>query len=189
MDAALEHVDWTKVQVGCDNDGCWARIDDPAASVDVGGTAKGFIADDLRALMEARGMASGIINLGGNAVVFGSRSDGKPWNVGIRDPFDPTRTLCAVQIAAGSVVTSGPYERCFVRDGVRYHHILSPRTGTVQTDLASASIISEKSADGDGYSTTLFALGSQRAFDLVRSLPGIEALLVRQDGKILYTNS
>ena len=186
---ALSHVDWRTLILGEDDDGFWAQLTDPEASIDVGGTAKGFIADDLHALLLEEGFSNAIINLGGNVVTFGSKPDGSPWTIGIRNPAAPSTLIGAVPIDHGSVVTSGLYERCFTKDGIRYHHILDPKTGyPVQTDIAGASIVSERSIDGDGYSTTVFALGSIGALEFAEHTPGIEALLVLDDGTILQSS-
>ncbi|MEG0324752.1 MAG: FAD:protein FMN transferase, partial [Raoultibacter sp.] len=182
LEEALHHVDWHALELGEQEGIYWAQLTDPKASLDVGGIAKGFIADDLRLLLAKAGFRNGIINLGGNVVTFGSKPDGAPWTIGIRNPADPASLIGAVPLAEGSVVTSGLYERCFIKDGVRYHHILDPKTGyPVKTDIGGASIISEKSLDGDGYSTTVFALGSKAALEFVENLPAIEALLVLED--------
>lgn len=189
LEQALEHVNWRMLSLSEDIEGFWARLDDPRASIDVGGTAKGFIADDLHRLLAEKGFSNAIVNLGGNVVTFGSKPDGKPWTIGIRNPADPATLIGAVPLHAGSVVTSGLYERCFTKDGIRYHHILDPKTGfPVDTDIAGASIVSERSIDGDGYSTTVFALGSVRALAFIEQLPGIEALLVLDDGSILQSS-
>ncbi|MCR5582707.1 MAG: FAD:protein FMN transferase [Eggerthellaceae bacterium] len=189
LQLALEHVDWRAVELGEGDGSYWARLRDPAAQVDVGGTAKGWIADDMRALFQAAGMENGFVNLGGNVLAFGGKPDGTPWGVGIRNPFDPDTTFGALYVDHGSVVTSGPYERFFEQDGTVYHHILNPRTGfPVETDLASATIVSECSVDGDGYSTTLFALGSKRALELVETLTGMEAMLITNAGEVLVSS-
>ncbi|MEQ3362363.1 FAD:protein FMN transferase [Raoultibacter massiliensis] len=186
---ALAHVNWRALKLASTENGFLAQLDDPAASIDVGGTAKGFIADDLRALLAGQGFSNAIINLGGNVVTFGSKPDGKPWTIGIRNPADPSTLIGAVPIRQGSVVTSGLYERCFEKDGIHYHHILDPATGyPVATDIASATIVSANSIDGDGYSTTVFALGSQGAIDFAERTPGIEALLILDDGTIVQSS-
>lgn len=189
LEIALSHVDWRALQLDETEGTYWAQLTDPNASLDVGGVAKGFIADDLQHLLMHEGFYSGIVNLGGNVVTFGDKPDGSPWTIGIRNPAAPASLIGAVPLAEGSVVTSGLYERCFIKDGVRYHHILDPKTGyPVKTDIAGASIVSGKSIDGDGYSTTVFALGSKAALDFVEDLPTIEALLVLDDGTILSTS-
>lgn len=189
LQLALEHVDWRAVELGEGDGSYWACLSDPAAQVDVGGTAKGWIADDMCSLFQAAGIANGFVNLGGNVLTFGSKPDGAPWGVGVRNPLSPDETLCVLPVDHGSVVTSGPYERFFEKGGTVYHHILNPRTGfPVETDLASATIVSERSVDGDGYSTTLFALGSKRALELVETLSGVEALLIANTGDVLVSN-
>ena len=189
LERALAHVDWHALVIAEDETGFWAQLKDPAASIDVGGTAKGFIADDLCDLLREQGFSNAIINLGGNVMTFGSKPDGKLWTIGVRNPAAPSTLIGAVPIAQGSVVTSGLYERCFTKNGIRYHHILDPKTGyPVQTDIAGASIVSERSLDGDGYSTTVFALGSADALDFVERTCGIEALLVLDDGSIVRSS-
>lgn len=129
LEHALAHVDWHALVIAEDETGFWAQLKDPAASIDVGGTAKGFIADDLCDLLREQGFSNAIINLGGNVMTFGSKPDGKLWTIGVRNPAAPSTLIGAVPIAQGSVVTSGLYERCFTKNGIRYHHILDPKTG------------------------------------------------------------
>ncbi|MBR2406172.1 MAG: FAD:protein FMN transferase [Clostridia bacterium] len=154
-------------------------------SIDLGGIAKGYIADRLRELLEQEGVTSAVVDLGGNIVVCGSKN-GDDWRVGIKDPADVS-SLCAVVTGQNlSVVTSGIYERGFTLDGVRYHHLLSPKTGMpVQNGLASVTIACESSVQADALSTACFVLGESAGLELVRSLDGVEALFVRQDGKMI----
>ena len=166
---ALTHVDWHTIKLGMReelnprNDICRrprfsVRIADPMASVDVGGTAKGYIADDLGKLLQNNGLSSYVINLGGNVLAHGLKPQGEPWRVGIQDPRasrESGNILGAVPLENASAVTSGTYERCFTRNGRAYHHILDPKTGLpVQTDLAGATVIARTSLDAEGYSTT-----------------------------------
>ncbi len=184
---AAAHVDWRAVEL--DEASCRLRLVDPQAMVDLGGIAKGWIADRLREqLMDGRfGLSGMIANLGGNVVVGGTKPDGEPWRVGVKDPRDPSRNAAVVPLACGSVVTSGTYERCFRRDGVLCHHVLDPRTGwPVDTDLASATLVCESSLDAEGYSTTVLALGKERGSALVRHRPEIRhACLVGTDGELV----
>ncbi len=151
-------------------------------AVDLGGVAKGYIADRVNAVLAEHGVTEAMIDLGGNIVVRGGKN-GKDWRVGIKDPAE-TSQLCAVVTGRDvSVVTSGIYERGFTADGVRYHHILSPHTGMpVQNGLASVTVVCQNSATADALSTACFVLGEQQGLALVESLDGTEALFVRQDG-------
>lgn len=189
---AAAHVDWRGLHLWEEfgKDGsirCFARLDDPESSVDVGGIAKGWIADALAEALKARGLDGFIINLGGNVVVRGSKPDGSPWKIGIRSPQDPSKLLGAVPLATGSAVTSGIYERTFTdQDGRTYHHILDPRTGMpADTDVAGVTLLADRSIDAEGYSTTLLALGTERGRALVRRHPEIsQAFFVGHDGAI-----
>ena len=183
---AVEHVDYTKVQV----EGATITLLDPQAKLDLGGIAKGYIADDLCTMLSDAGCTSGFVNLGGNVKTVGCRPDGKPWNVGIQDPNDANQAiLAAVPSEGSSVVTSGLYERQFEQDGRRYWHILDPKTGyPVETDLVSATIFSTASIDGDGYTKPLFMMRRDEALAWVESMPGIEAMLVGSRGDIIQTS-
>ncbi|MCI8468071.1 MAG: FAD:protein FMN transferase [Eggerthellaceae bacterium] len=191
---AAAHVDWHALELGegdADAPGrFWARLADPQAAVDVGGIAKGWMADRLVEALLARGAAGVMVNLGGNVAVAGSKPDGAPWRIGIRDPrhpHDPDALLGAVPLAAGSAVTSGVYERCFTApDGLLLHHVLDPRTGRpVDTDVAGVTVVAPRSLDAEGFSTTLLALGLERGTALARSRPEItQAFFVTPDGEV-----
>lgn len=182
--AALPHVNWRGLHVQENADGAFAHLDDPEAAVDVGGIAKGWIADRLSSLLEAQGVSAFIVNLGGNVVAHGTKPNGAPWRVGLRDPRDKTAIIKAVALCDASAVTSGVYERCFEKDGVFYHHILDPSTGyPVETDVAGVTVISQHSIDAEGYSTTLLALGVERGIAFAREHPAIlHAYFVDHDG-------
>ena len=199
---ALRHVNWRVVELRCERNGdvgCTrylARLSDPDAFVDVGGTAKGYIADALGALLANYGMDSFIVNLGGNVLTHGRKPDGSAWNVGIQDPRvprdgKPQSVLSTIALTNASAVTSGVYERSFERNGVTYHHILDPKTGyPVQTDLAGATVVAQASLDAEGYSTTILALGSERAARFVREHSAIiMAALVFPDGRLQVVTS
>lgn len=173
-------------------------ITDPHTILDLGGVAKGYIADDLADLFIAHGVGRFVINLGGNVVVRGGRpadasarppvAAGSPWRIGIINPLDPAHNRAIVDMVDGSVVTSGIHERRFTKGGVTYHHILDPATGMpAKTDLTSATIIAPRSMDCDGYSTTALMLGARDAIDFVESLPGIEAVLIDEVDEVWWT--
>lgn len=174
-------------------------ITDPHTILDLGGVAKGYIADDLTDLFIAHGVGRFVINLGGNVVVRGGRpadasarppvAAGSPWRIGIINPLDPAHNRAIVDMVDGSVVTSGIHERRFTKGGVTYHHILDPATGMpAKTDLTSATIIAPRSMDCDGYSTTALMLGARDAIDFVESLPGIEAVLIDEVDEVWWTS-
>ncbi|MEG2459014.1 MAG: FAD:protein FMN transferase [Raoultibacter sp.] len=184
--AALMHVNWRNLELrqeGCEH---FARLADPQASIDVGGMAKGYIADKLTATLVALGLENFIVNLGGNAVAHGRKPNGALWRIGLQDPQDKNRVLQGIAVENASAVTSGVYERCFTTQGRFYHHILSTTTGLpVETDVAGVTIVAPKSLDCDGFSTTLLALGIKRGLAFVRQHPEItQAYFVDVNNKI-----
>lgn len=158
------------------------------AGVDLGGIAKGYIADSVRTVLQRQGVSSAIIDLGGNIVACGSKQ-GNPFRIGIKDPTDTTQLCAVIKGKDISAVTSGVYERGFTVDGVRYHHLLDPKSGMpVNNGLSSVTIVCESSAQADALSTACFVMGEQAATELIESLDGVEALFVRSDGTMQATD-
>ncbi len=160
---------------------------EPGMALDLGGIAKGYIADALKEYLTEHGVESGIINLGGNILCIGKKPGGEPFRIGIQQPFaDRNETVAAVQAEDLSVVSSGIYERYF-QDGedVLYHHILNPKTGyPYDNDLMAVTILSQKSVEGDGLSTTCFSMGLEKGMAFIDSLEGVEALFITRDEKL-----
>lgn len=176
---AVTHIDYHNVKV----EGNTVTLTDPMAKIDLGGIAKGYIADCLKEYLESEGVEHALINLGGNMLAVGERYDGTPFRVGLQKPFEPDGTTIAVlDVNDQSVVTSGNYERYFEKDGIIYHHILDPSTGyPVQNNLYQVTIISDSSVDGDALSTTCYALGLEKGMELIRNLDDVEAVFVTDD--------
>ena len=132
----------------------------PGMGIELGAIAKGYAGDRVREILESAGVEGAIVDLGGN-IVTTARKDGKPWRIGLQDPDQPRGSyFTTVESAGGSVVTSGPYERYFEKDGKRYHHILDPRTGwPADTGLESVTVISGDGTLADALSTALFVMG------------------------------
>ncbi len=151
--------------------------------IDLGGIAKGYIADRIKAYLEKRGVKHAILSFGGNIVGIGTKPDGSEWKVGIQDIDKPTgEHMLVSRNTGGSTVTSGIYERGFDLDGVRYHHLLLSDSGwPVQNELASVTIFSDSSMEGDALSTAAFVLGTENGLKLIESLDGIEAVFIAKD--------
>ncbi len=157
-------------------------------AVDLGGVAKGYIADRVAAVLKEQGVRAALVDLGGNIVAVGNKA-GQPFRIGIKNPSSPDSLCAIVEGCDVSVVTSGIYERGFDKDGVRYHHLLDPSTGMpVQNSLASVTVVCQRSADADALSTACFVLGEERGMALIESLPDAEALFVRRDGTMQGTS-
>ena len=132
--------------------------------IDLGGIAKGFTGDRVGEIFSRYNINSGIISLGGNVQAYGTKTNGKPWRVAIQNPESSMEYLGVLDVQDKAVVTSGGYERFFEENGVRYHHIIDPRTGyPADSGLISATIVCEKGILADGLSTSLFIMGKDQA--------------------------
>ena len=162
----------------------------PGMAVDLGGIAKGYAADRVREYLLENGHSKGILNLGGNIVTFGEKPGGDPWIIGIQDPFDSRGTpVGTVKLPAGSVVTSGVYERYFEQGGRRYHHILDPDTGyPVENELVSISIIGEAGIVADAFSTLIFALGVTKGAEMLESMPSLDGVFITKELEVYVTS-
>ncbi|HJA80743.1 MAG TPA: FAD:protein FMN transferase [Candidatus Mediterraneibacter intestinipullorum] len=182
LEEAVSHIDYRCIQI----DGNTVTLTDPQAKIDLGGIAKGYIADQLKDYLKSAGIKHAMINLGGNVHTLGGRYDGTDFRIGIQKPFaDGGTVLGTVSISDCSVVSSGDYERYFEKDGVIYHHILDPDTGyPVQNDLDQVTVISDRSVDGDALSTTCYVLGLEDGMKLLQGMEGIEAVFVTKDGAV-----
>lgn len=140
--------------------------------LDLGSATKGYAADEVARILKAGGVKSAIIDLGGNVLVMGSKPDGTAWRIGLQDPEGQRGAYIGIaSLRDQTMVTSGIYERFFIQDGVRYHHILDTKTGyPVQNGLTSVTVIAPKSFDADGVTTMLFSLGREKGMALAKEL-------------------
>lgn len=184
---AASHVDYKNILI----DDNTVRLLDPYASIDVGGIAKGYIADILKKYLKEQGVKHAVINLGGNVLAMGKRLDGNDYNIGIQKPFDMTgEAITSVRVANKSVVTSGTYQRYFESDGKIYHHILDPHTGyPCENNLYSVTVITNSSLTADALSTTCFLLGYDKSMRLIEQLDNVDAVFITNDNKIHYSKN
>ena len=161
-------------------------------ALDLGAVAKGYAADEAAAIIKNAGIERAIVDLGGNIVTLGQRSDKNPWRVGVQNPgLNKGRGdyIGVLQVTEKSVVTSGVYERFFEEKGRRYHHIFLPESGyPVENDLLSVTIIARNSIDADALSTSIFVLGYERGRELIDSLPETEAVFIFNDASVRKTS-
>ncbi len=186
LDAAIDKIGIDNIRIEGNN----VMLLETGMKIDVGGIAKGYIADKTAEYLKENGCDAAVINLGGNVLTVGAKPDGTKWRIGIQNPFEPTGTyLRVIEVDEMSVVTSGSYERFFVEDGITYHHILDPGTGyPADSDIAGVSIISSKSIDGDGLSTTVFAMGFEKGINMIELISGVECIIILKDGNIQYSS-
>jgi thiamine biosynthesis lipoprotein len=159
--------------------------------IDLGGIAKGYVSSALRDFLRGEGITSALIDLGGNVVVMGGRAEKResgrqPWNIGIQHPSKPRGTpICVLKLNEGAVITAGDYERYWEVGGRRYTHIFDPATGRpVQTSLKSVTTVSNDPIQGDALSTAFMVMGESRSLELLRAIPGCDAIFVsEEDGR------
>ncbi len=166
---------------------------DPDARLDFGGVGKGaaasLLVDYLNSPEACETLAGAVVSLGGNVALAGSKPDGSPYTVGVRDPDDAGGLVGTLKLDAGFVAVSGDYERFFEENGVRYHHILDGKTGyPAKSGLRSAAAVASDGALADALSTALFVLGEEGARELYGAgICEFEAVLVTDDGRVILT--
>ena len=182
--AALPGIDYRHVIL--DRAAQTVRFSRPGVRVDLGGIGKGHAVDRGIRLLQERGFKHMLVTAGGDSRIVGDRF-GKPWVVGIRHPDRKDEVIARIPLEDAAISTSGDYERYFDENGVRYHHILDPKTGHSATKVRSATIIGPTATRTDGLSKTAFVLGPEKAIEIYEGLGDIDAVLVAPDGRVLYT--
>ncbi len=189
IEQALLKIDPQQIQL--DQENYTVFLKRPGMKIDLGALAKGYSADLIATYLRGKGIKDALIDLGGNILTVGQHPvKQQSWRIGIQNPVEKRgQHLLVLSVKDKSVVTSGIYERHLEVDDQSFHHIFDSTTGyPVETDLASITIISDRSVDGEIWTTRLFGDSPTSILNTVESLPGIETLLVSQSGKIAYTS-
>jgi thiamine biosynthesis lipoprotein len=147
------------------------------ASIDLGGAAKGYIVDRAIEVLRERGVESAVVDAGGDIGLLGQKEDGRAWKIGIKHPQNPGTTIEIIDVDCPAVATSGNYERFFIQDQIRYHHILDPKTGLPAPDVVSATVLAQTAVEADLLATAVFVLGPIRGMTLIEQLAGVEGVI------------
>ena len=182
---ALPAVNWRNMLL--DEEHHTVRFEHPGMRIDLGGIGKGYAVDRGIEVLKARGIARALVTAGGDSRIIGDRM-GRPWLVAIRHPDNPSKVVTRIPLSDSAVSTSGDYERYFDEDGVRYHHIIDPRTGHSASKVRSATILAPTATQTDGMSKTAFVLGAEKALEIINRMPEYDAVFVLPDGRVLYSN-
>ena len=182
---ALPAVNWRNMLL--DEEHHTVRFEHPGMRIDLGGIGKGHAVDRGIDVLKARGIARALVTAGGDSRIIGDRM-GRPWLVAIRHPDNPSKVVTRIPLSDSAVSTSGDYERYFDEDGVRYHHIIDPRTGHSASKVRSATILAPTATQTDGMSKTAFVLGAEKALEIINRMPEYDAVFVLPDGRVLYSN-
>ena len=193
LDAAAQHCDIANLII--DEDAKTVYLADPAMSLDVGSVGKGYAVEMVAQAAEARGLKSALISVGGNLRAIGTKPDGSQWSGGVENPWNASDVYTAnssyvsgVNMSDMALVTSGNYQRYYVVDGVRYHHLIDPDTLWPARYFDSVSVLSPDSGAADCLTTGLFCMSLEDGQKLIESLDGVEALWCTPDGGVIQSS-
>jgi FAD:protein FMN transferase len=165
----------------------------PGISVDLGGIAKGYVVHRTAEYLKQRGVRAGIVNAGGDLYAWGRKPNGSKWRIGIQHPREGKTVLKVLEIEDKAVLTSGDYERYYIRNGRRYSHIINPFSGMPDSDVMSTTVVSPGLMSIDGLSAGLLAMGSTRAAEKIallrKKIPDADFFLIRMDGNCVTTGN
>ena len=150
----------------------------------LGGIGQGYIADKVKELLFFKGCNSGIVNVSGDINAWGRQPDGNPWTVGIVNPLNKNKVFATFPLEDSAVETSGNYEKYVIFNGIRYSHIIDPRTGYPAQGVVSVSVFAKQTEIADALATGIFVMGVEVGIDLVNQLKGVECIMVDDKGKI-----
>ena len=158
------------------------------AQIDLGGIAKGYLSDKIKEIFGKYNIDYGLISLGGNVVTYGKKPTGDKWKVAIQDPDDESSYSGVLSVEEKAVVTSGGYQRFFEENGVKYHHILDPKTGCpAKSGVKSVTIVCDSGTSADGLSTAMFVMGVEKGAEYWRENGGFEAVFITENDEIFIT--
>ncbi len=188
IDETLARVDYRKLHF---NEEHRVYFEEEGMGVELGGIAKGYASMEAAKILREYGIETALLDFGGNILLMGEKPDGSPWRVGVRDPERAPNNYLAILegLQDVAVVSSGNYERFFVQDEVRYHHILDPRTGwPVENELKSVSIVTRDATVADAMSTICYILGREACMQLIEEESDIEVIFITVDNKIYLSD-
>jgi thiamine biosynthesis lipoprotein len=185
LQANLTNIDYRNIELDSSNHS--VKFRQPGVRIDLGGIAKGYAVDRGIALLAKQGIEHALITAGGDSRLLGDHQ-GRPWQIGIRSPRNPEGMVAMLPLVNEAISTSGDYERYFESDGVRYHHILNPKTGRSASEVQSVTIIGPNATRTDALSTSVFVLGVKAGLALVNRLEDIESVIIDQQGRMHYSD-
>ncbi|MCI6798191.1 MAG: FAD:protein FMN transferase [Spirochaetia bacterium] len=188
IESARQHCNPDSLVLQNDDGIFYAELTDSKTQIDLGAIVKGYAADRIVKILEKRNVKKAVIDLGGNIYVFGQKDrQNNKWKVGIKNPLNQdSEPVKIVSLDYGSVVTSGNYERFFVENGIRYHHIIDGKTGSpAESNLASVSVIYKESVFCDALATAFFVAGVDADFERKLGLQDVQLVFVKKDGSVV----
>ena len=167
-----------------DKDNSTVFLKKPGMKIGFGGIGKGYAADKSKELLISKGVEAGIINASGDMNTWGNQPSGEKWKVAITNPLDKNKAFAILPVSNSAVVTSGDYEKFVNFNGVRYAHIIDPRTGYPSTGIISSTVFAPKAELADALATSVFVMGVKTGLDRINQLPEVECIIIDIEGKI-----
>ncbi|WP_411898002.1 FAD:protein FMN transferase [Elizabethkingia occulta] len=180
---SVRHVGYQNIILDSTNSTIFLR--NPGMKIGFGSIGKGYAADKTRDLMKSMGVKAGIIDASGDISTWGTQPDGKPWAIGINNPFNDHKMAAVLYFKENAVTTSGSYEKYAEIHGKRYSHIMNPKTGYPSTGLTSVTITGPNATMANGFSTSIMVLGEKEGLKLLKQFPEYHYLLITDKGKII----
>ncbi|WP_240223031.1 FAD:protein FMN transferase [Rheinheimera hassiensis] len=184
LQKARQYVNYQSVELLKNNT---VRFAQPGVKIDLGGIAKGYAVERSIALLAQHGISNALLTAGGDTRLLGDKK-GKPWLVAIKHPRQDDKYAAQLPLENSAISTSGDYERYFIEDGVRYHHILDPKTGQSATGLLSVTVTGADTTQTDALSTTLFVLGLKQGMALIEQIDGYDAIFITAERKMHFSS-
>ncbi|MCB9201705.1 MAG: FAD:protein FMN transferase [Flavobacteriales bacterium] len=153
------------------------------------GIIQGYVADSIKKILIQNNCSSGLINVSGDIALWGKQSDGNKWKVGVKNPLNKNKIIAWFDLEDTSLETSGTYEKFIEIDGVRYSHIINPKTGFPSTGISSITVFSPSTEMADALATGLLVMGKEVALDFVNQLKGVDCIIITDDGSVLYSKN
>ena len=183
--ARLDAIDYRAVQLTPELR--QVQFSKPGMRLNLGGIAKGYAVERGATILRAAGIQHAVVSAGGDTRVLGDRR-GQPWMVGIRNPRKEGSVVTRLPLVDEAISTSGDYERFFIEQGVRFHHIINPATGMPSIGVRSATVVGPDATTTDALSTAIFVLGVARGLAVIETLAAYEAVIVDHKGQLFYSD-
>lgn len=185
LESSVERIDYRLVETDAKTGS--VRFSKPGVRINLGGIAKGYAVEQGVAVLRSAGVRHARVTAGGDTRLLGSRLD-QPWIVGVRSPDDDAQIVIRLPLEDEAISTSGDYERFFIEDGRRYHHILEPSTGEPAEGVRSATVVGPDAVITDALSTSLFVMGVDAGLTLIATLPDYEGIVIDAEGQLFYSD-
>lgn len=179
---SVEKVGYQKIILDKTNQTVFLK--DLGMKLGLGGIAQGYIADTIKTLLKNKGCIAGIANVSGDIAAWGKQPNGNPWTIAIINPMNKSKVFATFPLIDNSVETSGTYEKFVVFDGIRYSHLINPKTGYPAQGIVSVTVFAQKTEMADVIAKGVFLFGVEAGLNLVNQLKGIECIIVDDKGKI-----